>query len=323
MNGVPSPVRLACPTAWTAAAVQSVLEALPWLAGRGAGLAAPRLRQLVKDRVALLALLRWLAEGHLAYQVSGTPLAQLGREPVQVQGRRLYAFTTLIPQRALIQRLRRRPEQGLSAEVWATVPEGRWQGIEAQPEDILTFGLVLALVAHALSESQRAVERGLPVRLLFLLPLGWLPGRHPQSLTLKYEGPGTLPLTLHGQSEGDLSAYALSLAAGQRLTPSPRWLELYALSTERLPQGRVGLLRPGTAPPLVIRPTQWANLWLYGMEVWWLGYLPRRAFAQQARRLPAGSLKGLGVRLGQAAYGVPLSALRPMGDLAARLIGEG
>jgi len=54
-----------------------------------------------------------------------------------------------------------------------------------------------------------------------------------------------------------------------------------------------------------------------------LGYLPRRAFAQQARRLPPGSLKGMGVRLGQEAYGVPLSALRPMEDLAARLIGEG
>lgn len=319
MNGPPSPVRLDYPSAWTAAAVQAALEALPWLVGRRARLSAPRLRQLVKDRVALLALLRWLAEGHLPYQMAGTPLAQLGREPVRVQGRRLYPFATLVPHRSVIRRLRRRPE----AEGWATVPEARWQSAEAQPEDILVFGLVLALVARDAAESQKALERGLPVRLVFPMPGDWHRWPRPQRVTLKYEGPGGLPLTLHGQSEEALAAYPVALPPGQRLAPDPRWLELYALSTEHLPQGRVGVLRQGAKTPLVIRPAQWANLWLYGLEVWWLGYLPRRAFAQQARRLPPGSLKGMGVRLGQVAYGVPLSALRPMEDLAARLIGEG
>lgn len=322
MNRAPSPIRLDCPAAWSAAAVQSVLEALPWLVGRRAELSVPRLRQLVKDRVALLALLRWLAEGHLTYQVEGTLLAQLGRDPVRVQGRRLYPFATLVPHRSVIRHLRRHPKQALDAEVWATVPAARWQNAAAQPEDILVFGLVLALVADTAAESRKALAQGLPLRLVFPLPAGWLPGREPQALTLKYEGPGTLPLTLHGQREGDLSAYTLNLTAGQRLTPPLRWLEVYALSTERLPQGRVGLSRPGARAPLVIRPDQWANLWVYGLEVWWLGYLPRRAFAQQARRLPPGSPKGLGVRLGQAAYGVPLSALRSMDDLAARLLGE-
>ena len=95
------------------------------------------------------------------------------------------------------------------------------------------------------------------------------------------------------------------------------------MSTAEVPQGRLGMSQQGVKEPLIVHPTQWGNLWLYGLEVWWLGYLTRRAFDQQARRLPAGHPKGAGVRLAQTAYGVPLSALRPMEDLAARLIGEG
>ena len=147
MNVSPlSPVRLTYRDAWSAAAVQSVLDALPWLAGRQAKLSVPRLRQLVKDQVAVLALSQWLAEGHLDYRLEATLQARLGREPVQVQRRRLYPFSTLVSRREIIRRLRRHPQKELNPSWWATMPEARWQDAEGQPGDILIFGYVLALV---------------------------------------------------------------------------------------------------------------------------------------------------------------------------------
>ena len=303
--------------------MQSVLDALPWLAGRQAKLSVPRLRQLVKDQAAVLALSQWLAEGHLDYRLEATLQARLGREPIQVQRRRLYPFSTLVSRREIIRRLRRHPQKELNPSWWATMPEARWQDAEGQPGDILIFGYVLALVTTSPEEHVRAQAKGLPLRLLFPLPSEWQRAHRPQPLSLKYEGPGPLSLTLHGQTGQGLGTYELTLPEKQRLTPPPRWAELYAVSTAEVPQGRLGMSQQGVKEPLIVHPTQWGNLWLYGLEVWWLGYLTRRAFDQQARRLPAGHPKGAGVRLAQTAYGVPLSVLRPMEDLAARLIGEG
>ncbi len=313
-----SPVRLPYEEAWSAAAVQAVLEALPWLVGRQAELSVPRLRQLAKDQVAVLALTRWLAEHRLEYRLEPTRWARWGRDPIRVQRRHVYPFATLVSRRAVLRRLRRASPD---PEWWATVPEARWQSAEGRPEDILVFGYVLALVASTPEENVRAQSKGLPLRLLYPLPAAWQRWPYPQSLALKYEGPGSLSLTLHGQTEQGWGAYDLALPEKQRLTTEPRWVELYALSTAALPEGRLGVSRPGGSSPLIVSPTQWGNVWLYGLEVWWLGYLTRRAFDQQARRLPSGTDKGAGVRLGQAAYGVPLHALRPMDDLAARLIG--
>ncbi len=319
MSEVTPGVRLSYRSEWTAAAVEAVLEALPWVADQRTTLTTPRLRQLVKDQVGLLALMHWLAEAGLPYRLGASPLARIGREPVWVGGRRLFFFSTLIARREVLRPLRRQPGPLLAQAGWATIPAERLRAPGDQPEDALVFGYVLALVTDTLAEARRAHARGHPVRLVF--PWKAEKGRWaaPQALALKYEGPGALRLTLHGHTETAYAAASFDLPEGERRITPQRWRTVYALSIEQIPTGRVGIAPPG-GRPVVVTPSQWGNLWLYGLEVWLLGYLSRRTFMQQARYLPAGAVKAPGLLTRRPAYGVPLASLRSPEDLIARLV---
>ncbi len=311
-------VRLPYQGEWTAAAVAAVLEALPWLAERRTAVTVPRLRQLVKDQAALLALMHWLAQGAVPYTVETFPGTLPGRAPLWVAGRRLFPQAVLLSHRAGIQALRQHPEQA-QQRAWATVPEPRLRALGGAPEDLFVFGLVLGLVAQHPQHTPRLLAKALPLRLIFPLPLArrrW-PGE--AWLSLKYEGPGTLSLVLYGRRAGKAVRYPVDLRAGERQRLEQPWGALYALVTEQVPAGRVGVGSTLWAQPLVVPAQAWGNLWLYGMEVWWLGYLSRRAFLQQARLLPPGASRGWGLRLPQRAYAVPVESLRPMADLSARL----
>ena len=60
----------------------------------------------------------------------------------------------------------------------------------------------------------------------------------------------------------------------------------------------------------------WANIWVYGIEVFLAGWLPKAEFRALSRRLPAGSAVLQYPRTQTANRAVPVTALRPVSELA-------
>ena len=295
-------VRLRCRELWLQAGLTAALES-----GETARLSGPRgrrLRRLAAAKAFALALAHALGErgqpARLAGAVAGAPTIGC----VQTGRRTLWAAPTWIASRETIHTLRR----GGHAEAWAVVPWRLREALEPRRDDLLFFGLVLALEAPTPSEASRARQAGFPLWVLHWLPERWRAFPRGARLTLKAEH--ALTLHLHGQAEGRPAQHTVALTArrAQRL-PLP-WEQLTALSADIWPRGRVGLAVRGWRPYL-IAPHQWENVRLYGLEVWLLGFLPWQVFWRKARYFRRGARTFPHGAHFTPAYGVPWEALEP------------
>ncbi len=312
-------VRLFYDPAWTPVAVRSVLEALPWLVTRDQPLRVWVLQDLVKERVGQLAWLRWLAEQDLRYEVAPAPSGMVGREVVWCHGQRLLLATGWLREREAVRLARRAPQRWLQ-EACAVLPEPQWDAPNGQPEDILVFAWVLALVTRSEEEMARALARGFPAVPAVALPPRWYHLPRPMQVALKYEGPGGVRVRLYGQAEADgPGVLTLRLPARKRVAVPGQWHGVYLLVAATPPRGRLGVALQPAGWRCVFVPWSWQNLWLYGLEVHLVGYLTRRAFRQQARRIAGSALQRMGWQAAYPGYAVPATALRSLSDLAARL----
>lgn len=311
--------RLPYQEAWTPVALRAALEALPALAGRPEGATPAALRDLTRARVAQLAWLGWLKARGVAYRVEALLPEQEGQPMLWAQGRRLWLAVAWLGERAALRRARHDLAAWL-AEAVLPVPEAWWHQPNGQPEDVFVFALVRALVTRNPAEVERALARGLPVAPAVTPPVPWQRLPRPMQVVLKYEGPGSLTVRLYGLDDQERpKCLVLTLPAGERRVAPDRWRGVQALVAARPPQGRLGLALYPPGWRRVFPPAAWENLWLYGLGVDLLGYLTRRTFQQQARRMAPTEALPLGERPRQAVYALPATALLPLSDLLARL----
>jgi hypothetical protein len=86
-----------------------------------------------------------------------------------------------------------------------------------------------------------------------------------------------------------------------------------------VPDGSLEVHIPRLEAAITIRPHFWGNIWVYGMRIILVGYLPRGEFLRRAKVLPAGSASFPYPGTQTTNLALPVRELRPIADLLKRL----
>ncbi|MBL8057897.1 MAG: hypothetical protein JNK29_14430, partial [Anaerolineales bacterium] len=178
--------------------------------------------------------------------------------------------------------------------------------------------------ARQQAETRQAEAAGQPLELVATLAEGGWLGR-PQwrslgALAFKSNCGAPLELEVGGQARNrEALTEALLLPPGTRVAGRNRYYALLYLRATRAPEAEVGVHSPVLQRTHVIKPVDWHNIWVYGMDVFIAGWLTKGEFLALGRRLPAGSRVKQYPRTQTANRAVPVQNLRPIAELAARV----
>jgi hypothetical protein len=166
----------------------------------------------------------------------------------------------------------------------------------------------------------RAIEDGLPFHLLHTFPQApWsrsTPWRSLGQLVLKTDGGQPQAVEVGGQDrERAALAETLQLEPLQRTETSAEYYTLLYLHAPRLPDNTLGIHSPVLGRTVLLKPTDWANIWVYGQQIFMVGWLSKGEFRKKSRRLPAGAAVRQYTRTQTENGAVPVTALRPLREL--------
>ena len=302
----------------TQVGIAHALQALPTTAALPRPEVYQTLRCAVMEQAAELGFRRQLVTSQVPHQlVTDSHFASSGKTCVRIGGRICDVTSSALVQKTKIRRLHRDPASLLSnlailsREALATQPRN--------DTDLLIFCFVTALLAASLSASKQAALVGLPVSLVFPLPVNWS-GRSNRpnlgKLVLKSESTQPVHLSLIGQA-GDRSPLSeeVTLTPGLKVEGVNQYHSLTYLKLEQLPAGRLAIRSTGLRKTLLISPFQWGNIWVYGMQIYLAGWITREEFSRCASLHSVIHEAWQPVSPGSKYMALPVSELHPLEEL--------
>ena len=95
------------------------------------------------------------------------------------------------------------------------------------------------------------------------------------------------------------------------------FFSLLYVRAPHLPAGVLGLRSPTLKETRLIAPSDWSNIWIYGLEIFIAGWLTKAEFRALSQKLPAGALVKQYSHTQIDNRAVPMRHLRPLAELAA------
>lgn len=281
-----------------------------------------QLRNLVGEMSAELAFRRFLTEQAIPFQVHGaTPFTHPDRYEVSLGGHRCKLDCTLISRREQITRIRKDPALTLSAP--AVLPINQFSAEGSKPDDIHIFALSLGLTAVTSVEVDKALAAGLPACLIHPLPDGWICPRDwlpIEKLALKSECELPITIEMGGQNpEREFSTARLELLPKKRVVVEQCFHSLAYLQASPRPESRVGLHSPTRGEAHIIAPPEWGNIWVYGMDIFLMGWLSHEEYRRRAKVLNAGMRRFQVEQRRGKNLAVPMEELNPLRPLFKRI----
>ncbi len=332
-------LRLPYDATLTLAGIEYAKKSLHYTYNRMRLAPAARLRKIVAGVAVELALRRWLQAQDVPFDLLGaTPFTEKDKYDLRLGGRRCDVKSFLISDRSQISALRRDPAWLEAAE--ALVPEDQFQSDRLGEQDIYLFGFLAGLETRTAPDLDKALLAEQPVYLIHTLSQPrWrgtssapstnsVPGSGPAAgasawrslgqLLFKADTPAPVELEAGGQA-ADHSGLVerLQLAPRARTASAAEFYSLLYLHVPRLPGGALGVRSPALRETVVIEPDQWENIWVYGIEIFLAGWLPKADFRALSRHLPRGSAVLQYPRTQTPNRAVPVTQLRPVEELAA------
>ncbi len=305
----------------TRAGLLYALRSLPYTYDRMGGSPFERLRRIVAGKVVELAFRRCLEEQQVPYGLLGlTPFTDPDRYDVAIGGRQcdLKSFTILTKDK--IRQIRRNPDALLEAA--ALVPSDQLVSESLSDEDLYIFAFFTALVTPDRETLGRAISAGQPFYLVHPLPDTW---SHParwvslSPLSLKTETALDFSLELGGQRlERTFQTEEITLIPGKVAKANKPFYSVAYLHILEYPKARIAIYSPRMGKPYIILPSDWGNIWVYGLDIILAGYMTRGEFRRLAQPLPAGSQVFQYPRTRTHNHILPISALHPLGELFSR-----
>jgi hypothetical protein len=290
------------------------------LARPGRGPAAPGyddLREMVAEKAAELAFRRMLVDQDVPHALlESNDFQEADAFAVSLGGRRCALCATLVSGRKDITRFHQYPARFLGAPALAPAAARASQS----DQDLLVFAFVTGVVARSQASLGRAIQAGQPLFLASALPPDWSAPAAWRSLgevALKSEESDELELELYGlDGERRFQSCTVTLPPRQRVTAPAEFYSLAALRAGRLPDARLGIHSPAVgASPKLLGSLDWHNLWVYGMQVTFVGYQTRGDFKRGAGILRRGE-RALGVpRARQDYLNQRVNTLQPLPEL--------
>ncbi|MBU1659847.1 MAG: hypothetical protein KKD28_00050 [Chloroflexi bacterium] len=302
----------------TQAGIAYACRSLPYTYDRMGGSHFNRLRRIVVGVAVELAFRRRLAEEKVPHDNLGsTPFTDPDRYDIAIGGRRCDIKSFMLTRRSLIRHVSREPQALLGAD--ALVPSDQIVSDHLNDEDLYIFAFITALTTPNQRSLDRALKADQPIYLIHPLPKEWA---HPSrwiplgTLALKCDTSHAVTLELGGQNESRaFMAEEIVLEPRKRAAAESDFYALGYLHTSNPPDGIVGVHSPSVGETHLVEPIQWGNIWIYGMQIIFTGYMTRGEFRQRGNRLPAGSrvFKYSSTRTENRS--LPIAELHPLSDL--------
>jgi hypothetical protein len=276
----------------TQAGIAYANQALVYTHDRASAESFKTIRQIVSQKAAELALIRYLVSEDVPHYIrSSTPFSAPDNYTITIGGRRCALYIYLIHQKTRIRQINQHPEQLLKAS--ALVPSDQIEAEQLSKSDLYCFGFISALLTKDRQSLRRALAANQPVHLLQTLPSTWA---YPSSwknlgaLQLRSEASQSVQLTVTGQSmDRSLQTETIILPAQKNVQLSQDFYALSHLSTQKLLNGQIALQSLGLKQTYYAKPTEWGNIWVYGMAITLTGYMTFGEFQKRAVWLPPGS----------------------------------
>lgn len=247
-----------------------------------------RLRRLVANVAVELAFRRYLTQEHVSFEVkASTPFTDRERFDVVLNGHRCDLKPFLISHREQILQIRKNPAVLLDAQ--ALVPSDSHAGDGHSYNDIYLFAFMNGLVAASQADLQKAIEKNQPHYLVYVpsmllrKPMHWKPLG---TLTLRSESAEELIVEVNGQDEArEMKREVISLSPGVNVRLHEVFYSITSLHVRRVPEARIRIHCEALNETLVIAPHDWSNIWVYGMDIFMVGYATYEEMSQRATLL--------------------------------------
>ncbi|MDI6768557.1 MAG: hypothetical protein QMD04_02645 [Anaerolineales bacterium] len=318
-------------------------RSLAYTYDRMGGTAFDRLRRIVGGVAVELAFRRYLTEQSVPFDVLGaTPFTDPDRYDVSLGGHRCDLKSFLITRRAQIAQMRKDASLGLQAA--ALIPMDQFAAEGHTSQDIYLFAFLLALTTPSQEELRKAIAARQPLHLIHPLPDDWARPRLWQRSTVRAANNGGTPvrdgirwqplekLALKSECEQPISVEiggmdaarnfvtaALELPPKTRLAVEVPFHTVAYIHARRLPEARLGIHSPRRGEALIVQPHEWGNIWVYGLDIWLTGWLAHEDYRHKASVLPIGSRIFQYDQTRVKNLAVPISELRPLGNLFERV----
>lgn len=298
------------------------VRSLPYTYNRMGGSPFERLRRIVAGVAVELAFRRYLSQQDIPYDVKGaTPFTDPDRYDISLGGHRCDIKSFLISRRDQISALRTHPDLLLTAP--ALVPSDQHAAEGHRPTDLYLFAFLTGLVTASQDDIHKAQAAAQPLYLVHPMPKAWTRPHIWQSLgplALKSEADETMTIEIGGQAEGrEFMMRAVELPPRTRVQVNDPFFALAFLHVPRLPSARIGIHSPVMGETYLIAPFDWGNIWVYGMSITLTGYITHDEFSRRSRQVPLGSRVFQYEKTKTKNLAVPVSTLRPLPNLLARV----
>ncbi|NOH04783.1 MAG: hypothetical protein HND47_23840 [Chloroflexi bacterium] len=272
----------------TEGGIEYALRSLAFLQERAGASLADRLRRTVANIAVELAFRRHLSQLNIPYEVrASASFAERERFDVFLDGRRCGIKSFFISDRNQIKAIRENPAILLNAP--ALVPADVHAADGHAYNDVYVFAFATGVAAASQADLQKAIAKGLPHHLVHVMPKAW---RQPSNwnplgaLSLKSESAEELIVEVSGQdADREMKRKGISLPPGVKVKLDESFYSIAALHIRRLPEARIGIRCETNPETHLVSPFDWINLWVYGMDVFFAGYLPYEEFSQRAKTL--------------------------------------
>jgi hypothetical protein len=277
-----------------------------------------QLRRIVARVAVELAFRRYLTGQVIPFAVlDAAPFTLPERYDVSLGGHRCNMQSYLVSHRSQISQVLR--DLGILLQAPALIPLDQFAAAGHKPDDLYLFAFLLGVVAASQEDMGKAIAAGQPVHFIHILPepwarpANWLPlGK----LALKSECDSPITVEIGGQdADRTFVTSTLTLPPRQRMLVEKSFHSLAYFHAQPRPNARIGIHSLVHGEPYLIPPHAWGNLWVYGMDILFTGWLTHADYRRKARVLKAGAFTFQYDHAHVKNLLVPIRELEPLGKL--------
>jgi hypothetical protein len=305
----------------TEGGIAYAVHSLPYTYNRMGGSSYERLRRIVAGVAVELAFRRYLAEQDVSFDVMGaTPFTDPDHYDVSLGGRRCDIKSFLITHREQISEMKRDPQVVLKAP--ALVPSDQNAAEGHSNQDIYLFAFLSGLVAASPEDMEKTKHADAGSYWIHALPDAW---NRPErwnplgALALKSDADEILTVEIGGQDAGrEMRSLQVQVPPRTRVQVDDRFYSLAYVHVKYPLAARLGLHSPQLKETHIVEPSDWSNIWVYGVNILMAGYLERGEFNRRASFIREGARVFQYNRTRTKNLAVSVYDLRPLSELLER-----